>query len=80
MTADPKRASRLKWSCRRGLLELDLVLEKFVENRLPLLTEEELDSFDKLLLLPDNDILDLAMGRAEISDPALGKIVDWLRV
>ena len=80
MTADPKRVSRLKWSCRRGLLELDLVLEKFVENRLPLLTEEELDSFEKLLLLPDNDILDLAMGRAEINDPALGKIVDWLRV
>jgi antitoxin CptB len=62
------------------LLELDLVLEKFVENRLQLLTEEELDSFEKLLLLPDNDILDLAMGRAEINDPALGKIVDWLRV
>lgn len=56
------------------------MLEKFVENRLQLLTEEELDSFEKLLLLPDNDILDLAMGRAEISDPALGKIVDWLRV
>jgi succinate dehydrogenase flavin-adding protein (antitoxin of CptAB toxin-antitoxin module) len=56
------------------------VLEKFVENRLQLLTEEELDSFEKLLLLPDNDILDLAMGRAEINDPALGKIVDWLRV
>jgi antitoxin CptB len=62
------------------LLELDLVLEKFVENRLQLLTEAELDSFEKLLLLPDNDILDLAMGRAEINDPALGKIVDWLRV
>ena len=56
------------------------MLEKFVENRLPLLTEEELDSFEKLLLLPDNDILDLAMGRAEISDPTLGKIVGWLRV
>ena len=56
---------RIRWRCRRGLLELDLVLERFLERRFDGLEPGERRLFDELLDAPDNDLLDMAMGRAE---------------
>ena len=64
---------RLKWKCRRGLLELDLLLERFLEKHPG---EAGLAS---LLDLPDNDLLDIAMGRSEQYDPKLQEVVARLR-
>jgi antitoxin CptB len=50
---------RLSWRCRRGLLELDIVLHRFSENYLAELTKQELLAFDSLLDLPDNEFLDV---------------------
>ena len=49
---------RLKWKCRRGLLELDLILERF-------LAKNEPQGLEELLELPDNDLLDIALGRSD---------------
>ena len=46
---------RLAWRCRRGLLELDIVLQRFIANQFDDLTEQEMLAFDALLALPDND-------------------------
>lgn len=54
---------RLSWRCRRGLLELDIVLQRFSEQHLADLSANELVAFDDLLELPDNDFLDVVMGR-----------------
>jgi antitoxin CptB len=54
---------RLSWRCRRGLLELDIVLQRFSENHLVTLTTEELLAFDSLLDLPDNEFLDVVTSR-----------------
>jgi antitoxin CptB len=54
---------RIRWRSRRGLLELDLVLEKFLDKHLQQLTEQQLDSYKDLLFLPDNDLLDFVDGR-----------------
>jgi len=64
--------SRLKWQCRRGLLELDIVLERFLEKYDPRELEE-------LLGLPDNDLLDIVMGRSESYEPHLKEVVARLR-
>jgi succinate dehydrogenase flavin-adding protein (antitoxin of CptAB toxin-antitoxin module) len=64
---------RLKWKCRRGLLELDLILERYLEKH-P--ADGELAP---LLDLPDNDLLDIAMGRSEQFDPNLKHVVARLR-
>ena len=64
--------NRLKWGCRRGLLELDIVLERFLEKNDPRGLEE-------LLELPDNDLLDIVMGRSEAYGPHLNDIVARLR-
>jgi len=64
--------NRLKWGCRRGLLELDIILERFLEKDDPRGLEE-------LLELPDNDLLDIVMGRSEAYGPHLNDIVARLR-
>lgn len=48
-------ARRLAWRCRRGLLELDIVLQRFVAASFKTLTSQELFALDALLELPDND-------------------------
>ena len=64
---------RLKWHCRRGLLELDLILERY-------LAKHPADrALASLLDLPDNDLLDIAMGRSERYDPKLKDLVTRLR-
>jgi antitoxin CptB len=64
---------RLKWKCRRGLLELDLVLEKYL-RRYP--EDPELAA---LLDLPDNDLWDIVSGRSERYDGRFAGIVARLR-
>lgn len=46
---------RFAWRCRRGLLELDIVLQNFVQHHYDALTLAELEVFDTLLAMPDNE-------------------------
>ena len=70
---DALAQSRLKWKCRRGLLELDLVLEKYLEKN-P--CDPELVEF---LELQDNDLWDIVSGRSDRYDARHGGIVARLR-
>jgi succinate dehydrogenase flavin-adding protein (antitoxin of CptAB toxin-antitoxin module) len=76
---DDRAAERLKWKSRRGLLELDIVLERFWKRAGGGMNEKEAAALDRLLTLPDNDLLDLVMGRAEIPDAGLAAMLDKLR-
>ena len=71
-------ADRVRWHCRRGLLELDLVLQDFLERCYERLDGEERRLFVELLDQPDNDLLDLAMGRSEPAARYRG-VVEMLR-
>jgi antitoxin CptB len=64
---------RLAWKCRRGLLELDLVLNKYLE-KVPY--DEELLEF---LDLPDNDLWEIVSGRRDDYDARFGGIVARIR-
>ena len=70
---------KIRWHCRRGMLELDLVLEKFNERHLLGLGPGELDRYQELLAFPDNDLLDLVMGRAAFPDRRHDDILQLLR-
>ncbi len=70
---------RIRWRCRRGLLELDLVLSRFLESRFDDLTSDQREALTRLLDLPDNDLLDMVMERAETNDPGCSEIVGFLR-
>ena len=69
---------RIRWRCRRGLLELDLVLEAFLARGYERLDAGERRLFDELLEQPDNDLLDLALGRRE-PEPRYRAVVERLR-
>jgi antitoxin CptB len=69
---------RVKWQCRRGLLELDLILEKFNRRYLAELNAAQLDEFRELLKLPDNDLLDLLMGRVLPPDDCPNEVLRLL--
>ena len=76
---DARALERLRWRSRRGLLELDLVLDRFWSHAGMRIDEEKAAQLEALLLLPDNDLLDLVMGRAEAPDEKLRGMVDMLR-
>lgn len=71
--------NRLRWRCRRGLLENDLVLERFLDAHAPRLEGERLAAFKILLEHSDEELWGLVCGRAECRDPALGEVVQLLR-
>jgi antitoxin CptB len=70
---------RLKWKCRRGLLELDLVLERFVQRHAGAMSEGELEALSVLLELEDNDLWDIINGRNDAYDARFGGVVARLR-
>jgi antitoxin CptB len=76
---DRVERNRLQWKCRRGLLELDLVLAQFLERQVPAMSAVELAAFDELLDYPDTELWDVVSGRSERFDPRLGEIVSRLR-
>ena len=71
---------RILWQCRRGLVELDLVLQRFVEARLEQLSADETVALKLLLAFDDNDLLDLVMRRAEAVDTRVTAVLEMLRV
>lgn len=60
--------AKLIWNCRRGMLELDLMLARFVEQRLPLLSPTERLLFARLLDYPDPVLYALLMGQVELEE------------
>ncbi len=62
---DPAKRARLRWRSRRGLLENDLILTRFLDAHEVGLTDEEVDALTRLLALSDNDLMGLLLGRAE---------------
>jgi succinate dehydrogenase flavin-adding protein (antitoxin of CptAB toxin-antitoxin module) len=71
--------NRLRWRCRRGLLENDLVLERFLKEHGSQLEGERLSAFQALLDYGDEELWGLVSGRSECRDPALGEVVQLLR-
>jgi antitoxin CptB len=70
---DERDLSKLKWRCRRGLLENDLFIARFFERYETGLTAGQGQALSELMSLSDNDLLDLHMGRKTLQevDPTL---------
>ena len=62
---DQRALSKLRWRCRRGLLENDLFIERFFKRRAAQLTEDQARGLLTLMDLSDNDLLDLLLARQE---------------
>ena len=60
---DARALSKLRWRCRRGLLENDLFIERFFARYAASLNERQAEGLRVLMELPDNDLLDLLLAR-----------------
>ena len=72
---DARSLSKLKWRCRRGLLENDLFLERFFQRHESQLTVGQARALGELMDLSDNDLLDLLLGRKAPESAGLGSEV-----
>lgn len=68
-----------RWQCRRGMLELDLLLNNFVDKQAEVLSPQQQAAFELLLSYPDQTLHELLMGNAVSSDPAVAAIVTQIR-
>ncbi|QIZ77506.1 succinate dehydrogenase assembly factor 2 [Ferrimonas lipolytica] len=66
---------RLKWACRRGMLELDVLLEPFVDREYAGLSRGEQQQFERLLTSDDPELFAWFMGHEQCPDPQLASIV-----
>ncbi len=74
-----RQQQRLRWHCRRALLELDLVFQRFWLKAGDGLGDEDAAALERLLEMEDHDLWELVSGRRETDDPLLKGIVAQLR-
>lgn len=75
-----KELERARWRCRRGLLELDIVLLRFMDKYYAQLNETELQQFEELLSLSDNELWDLIAKKKKIKDDSVQHVLRLLQL
>lgn len=73
------KAMRIRWRCRRGIRELDIILTQFLESEYDSLTAEQQDAMEVLLSQPDPQLIDWLMRREAPSDDSIFKLVQRIR-
>lgn len=76
----PERKAKINWHCRRGMLELDLIFERFVRQQLDLLSAEQLITLETLLAQPDPDLYAWLMGYEKPEQKDLADLVTFIRL
>ncbi|MDE2118666.1 MAG: succinate dehydrogenase assembly factor 2 [Betaproteobacteria bacterium] len=74
-----KNLERVRWRCRRGLLELDIVLGRFVGAHYAQLDEAGQQAFELLLDMPDNTLWDMIAGRLEAAQSVQQALLERIR-
>jgi len=70
---------RLRWQCRRGMLELDLLFEAFLAHGYEALSEADKNLFCKLLEYQDQQLQEWLLGKVCPEDADLGRLVEIVR-
>ena len=71
--------SQLRWQCRRGMRELDILLTDYLENDYSQSSEAQKQAFRELLGLPDPDLIGYLLGGQTPRDIALANVVSQIR-
>ena len=66
---------RVRWNCRRGLLELDVVLTRFLDRHFESLSPQQREAFNRMLDYPDNDLWDFVSGKQPPPDAVTARII-----
>lgn len=76
---DRETMARLRWQCRRGMLELDLMLQPFVEKNYHVLSEPSRAAFRELLTYPDQELLEFLLGNKTPGNREVADVTDKIR-
>ncbi len=71
--------ARLRWLCRRGMKELDVLMTHYLEHHYPGASVEEQQAFESLLEMPDPELYNLVLGRSESDDKDIARVIELLR-
>ena len=74
-----RKHARIRWHARRGLLENDLMLTRFLDAKLAQMDVAEMALLEELLRWSDNDLLDVLMGRKQCDDVRFGPLVERIK-
>ncbi|MGQ3887796.1 succinate dehydrogenase assembly factor 2 [Legionella sp. CNM-1927-20] len=77
---DQTRKSRIQWRCRRGMLELDLLLNQFIEQSLDKLQDNQVGTFEQLLTASDPELYCWLMGSEKPADKEILAIVELIQM
>lgn len=78
---DPQALNRrrLQWQCRRGLLELDELLQHFLDQGYDDLDAGERLAFEQLMHFPDTELQAFLLGQASATDPVQQRVITAVR-
>ena len=71
--------NRLRWKCRRGMLELDILLNSFLKHGYASLSKENVEIFEQLLDYEDNPLFELLMGRMQPADAKMNYVIQSIQ-
>lgn len=74
-----KEFERARWRCRRGMLELDIILQRFMDHYYCQLSTQELLQFERLLSFSDNELWDMVCARKTVLDVDLLPVLELLQ-
>jgi antitoxin CptB len=76
---DSNEQGRLRWRCRRGMLELDLLLLGFLDREYPQLERAGQACFARLLELPDQHLLEYLIRQAPVREKEFTDVIERIR-
>ena len=83
MKVGERELSKLRWRCRRGMLENDLLIKRFFDGHEGTLSQRQALGLTALMELADNDLLDLLLARtepqAEVDRPEVHEVLALMR-
>lgn len=79
MNQEQETDTRLRWQCRRGMLELDELLQSYLDRRYAHANENEQHAFRTLLTLSDQELFDYFFGALAPVDQKLSNVIEHIR-
>jgi len=79
MSTQTTEYSEFKWRCRRGMLELDILLNSYLEKNYNSMSQQQGDVFSEVLDYPDQVLFDLLLGNMQSSDASVNRLVSEIQ-
>jgi len=79
MSAPKTEYSKLKWRCRRGMLELDILLNTYLDKNYNTMSTQQGAVFSEVLDYPDQVLFDLLLGNMQSSDANVSRLISEIQ-